>query len=398
MEGKISIFSHNLIWFGAGVSIAEILAGTCLAPLGFTDGLLAIVIGHVIGGLLMYYAGIIGAQTKKCAMDTVKISFGKYGGKFFSCLNILQLVGWTAIMIYDGALAANSIYHTKLFVYALIIGGLILAWIVIGISNLGKVNTVAMTALMFLSLILCKAIFTGDISKLGTLSEGLSFGAAVELSIAMPLSWLPLISDYTKDVEKPVLSTASGVLVYNIVSSFMYIIGMGAALMTGEYGISEIFLQAGLGIGGLIIIVFSTVTTTFLDAYSAGVSAKSVFPELSDKKTAAVVTVLGIVAASVFPMDDITGFLYLIGSVFAPMIALQIVDYFILKTKSKEEDTIDWQNMVLWLLGFFFYRKMMTVDIPIGSTIPCMAIVGVAKVVLEVATRKIKGTEAEINS
>ena len=39
---RTSIFENGLIWFGAGVSIAEILTGTYLAPLGFSKGLLAI--------------------------------------------------------------------------------------------------------------------------------------------------------------------------------------------------------------------------------------------------------------------------------------------------------------------------------------------------------------------
>ena len=36
MEAKrTSVYENSLIWFGAGVSIAEILTGTYFAPLGF---------------------------------------------------------------------------------------------------------------------------------------------------------------------------------------------------------------------------------------------------------------------------------------------------------------------------------------------------------------------------
>lgn len=48
-EKRTSIFENGLIWFGAGVSLAEILTGTYFAPLGFQKGLLAIIIGHIIG-------------------------------------------------------------------------------------------------------------------------------------------------------------------------------------------------------------------------------------------------------------------------------------------------------------------------------------------------------------
>ena len=66
------------------------------------------------------------------------------------------------------------------------------------------------------------------------------------------------------------------------------------------------------------------------------------------------VTVIGTVAAIVYPMDNITNFLYLIGSVFAPMIAVQIADYFILKKADAEESAFQWRNLVVWLVGFSF--------------------------------------------
>ncbi len=75
--------------------------------------------------------------------------------------------------------------------------------------------------------------------------------------------WLPLISDYTREAKEPVKSSAVSALVYGLVSCWMYVIGMGAAIITGEYDIAQIMVKAGLGILGLLIIVFSTVTTTF---------------------------------------------------------------------------------------------------------------------------------------
>ena len=68
----------------------------------------------------------------------------------------------------------------------------------------------------------------------------MTFGPAVELAVAMPLSWLPLISDYTREAEKPFAATFTSVFVYSVVSIFMYMIGMGAAIFTGEYDIAQI--------------------------------------------------------------------------------------------------------------------------------------------------------------
>lgn len=384
MEKKrTSIYENGLIWFGAGVSIAEIITGTYFAPLGFGKGLLAVIIGHIIGCTMLFLAGLIGGRTRKSAMETVKMSFGSKGGIFFSALNVLQLVGWTAIMIYDGALAANGIFGAGRWVWCLVIGGLIILWILIGIKNLGKINTVAMAALFVLTLILCKIIFF-DGSELPISEESMSFGAAVELSVAMPLSWLPLISDYTREAEKPAAATAVSAIVYGIISCWMYVIGMGAAIFTGEYDIAQIMVKASLGIAGLLIVVFSTVTTTFLDAYSAGISGESIFAKLKGKCIAVAAAVIGTAGAIIFPMDDITDFLYLIGSVFAPMIAVQIADHFILK-KDSSDKSFDIISCIVWVLGFALYRVLMRVDIPVGNTLPDMA----ATVIMCAAAKKI---------
>ena len=365
-------FANGLIWFGAGVSIAEILTGTYLAPLGMGKGLLAIIVGHIIGCLMLFLAGVIGGKVRKSAMETVKMSFGQKGSILFAVLNVLQLVGWTAIMIYDGALAADGVMNTGRWIWCLVIGALIILWIVIGITNLGKINTVAMAALFILTLILCKVIFTGSGAGVPS-DDSMTFGAAVELAVAMPLSWLPLISDYTREAKEPVKATAVSAITYGIVSCWMYVIGMGAAIITGEYDIAQIMLKAGLGIAGLLIIVFSTVTTTFLDAYSAGISSETVVNKWNGKHVAIVVTVLGTIAAIVYPMDNITDFLYLIGSVFAPMIAIQIADFFLLKL-DKSNQAVHVPNMIIWVIGFIAYRILMNIDMPVGNTLPDMLI------------------------
>ena len=387
-EKRTSVFENGLIWFGAAVSIAEILTGTYFAPLGFAKGLLAILLGHILGCAMLFFAGLIGGKVRKSAMETAKMSFGSKGALLFSVLNIIQLVGWTAIMIYDGALAVNGIFDIGNWIWCIIIGALIILWILIGIKNLGKVNTVAMAALFILTIVLSFVIFgKGTMQNIG--GEGMTFGAAVELSVAMPLSWLPLISDYTREAKKPAKATAVSAVTYGVVSCWMYIIGMGAAIFTGESDIAQIMVKAGLGIAGLLIIVFSTVTTTFLDAYSAGVSSESLSSKISGKWVAVVVTVLGAVGAIFLPLTDITDFLYFIGSVFAPMIAIQIADFFILK-QNKETSAFSIQNLIIWLIGFVIYRLLMHVDIVVGNTLPDMLITIVICVAVSKIRSKIK--------
>ena len=366
-------FQSALVWFGAGVSIAEILTGTYFAPLGFAKGLAAILLGHLIGCAMMYFAGLIGGRTGKSSMETTKMSFGQKGCVFFALLNVLQLVGWTAIMIYDGAQATNEIFGIGSWVWAIVIGALILLWIAIGITNLGIVNKISMTALFVLTIVLCFIIFRGGVPMEGAAGDAMSFGAAVELAVAMPLSWLPLISDYTREADKPGQATLVSVVVYGLISVWMYIIGMGAAIVTGESDIAALMVKAGLGIAALLILILSTVTTTFLDAWSSGISAESLTEKLKGhgKQVAMAVTVVGTIGAVLFNMDDITDFLYLIGSVFAPMIAIQIADYFILK-QDHEGETLNVRNAVIWVIGFVLYRFLMGVDLPVGNTLPDM--------------------------
>ena len=88
-EKRTSVFENGLIWFGAAVSIAEILTGTSFASLGMAKGLAAILIGHIIGCAMMLLAGLIGGRTGRTAMETVKMSFGFRGGLLFAFLNVL---------------------------------------------------------------------------------------------------------------------------------------------------------------------------------------------------------------------------------------------------------------------------------------------------------------------
>ena len=371
---KTSTFQISLIWFGAGVSLAEILTGTSFASLGFPRGFAAIVLGHVIGCALFFLAGLIGGRSGRSAMETVKMSFGQRGGLLFAALNVLQLVGWTAIMIYDGALAAGNVFSAGHWVWCLVIGGLILLWILVGVTNLGWLNRISMAALFLLTLVLSWVIFGSGAPAESGPADAMSFGAAVELAVAMPLSWLPLISDYTREAEKPFQATLSSTVVYGLVSIWMYTIGMGAAIFTGESDIAVIMVKAGLGVAALVILILSTVTTTFLDAWSAGISAESISARLPGKWMAVAAALLGTAGAILFPMDDITGFLYLIGSVFAPMIAIQISDFFLLKRDRFQAD-FDGRNLVIWAVGFIAYRGLMRLDLPLGCTLADMVLV-----------------------
>ena len=124
--------------------------------------------------------------------------------------------------------------------------------------------------------------------------------------------------------------------------------------------------------------------TLFRDAAMFEALGNSIVLALCASLGAAVIGTLG---AILFPMDDITGFLYLIGSVFAPMIAVQIADHFILR-RDRFAVADDARNLVIWLVGFLAYRLLMGVDTPVGYTLPAM----VLTVLLCILAEKIKPT------
>lgn len=254
MQRQTTIIENSMIWCGAGISIAEILTGTYLAPLGFTKGIAVIILGHIIGCFLLFLAGIIGGQQRLSSMNAAKISFGQNGSKFFALLNVLQLIGWTGIMIYDGALAANGVWHLNQALWVILIGALIIGWLLVGVRHLYYLNLATISTLLILSGLLCAAIFThhSTSSPTGTLS----WAQGMELVIAMPLSWLPLISDYTSVAQRPVPTSGISAVVYGLTSCWMAFIGLGAAILTHDINIATIILRAGLGIAGLFIIIF----------------------------------------------------------------------------------------------------------------------------------------------
>lgn len=381
---QTSVFSNGLLWFGAGISIAEILTGMLLSPLGWEKGLWAIFIGHIIGGAVMLGAGIMGARSRCSAMETVSFSFGKEGARFFAGINVIQLIGWTAVMIVSAAAAAEIIVPLGMALWDLIIGALIALWIIMGMTTLGRVNVLVMTALFLLTAVLSGTIFGADTAAAP--SGTITFGGAVELAVAMPLSWLPVISDYTREAEKPVKATFVSCLTYFAASSWMFVIGMGAALFTGESDIAKIMLGAGLGVSAIVIILLSTVTTTFLDAYSAGVSGRALTTCLSEKGQALIATALGTLLAITVDASRFEDFLYFIGSVFAPMTAIMLADYFFIH-ENHQKERVSVLKLLIWAIGFGLYRYLLNADTPLGVTFPVI----VAVMVMDVVVSKIVG-------
>ena len=388
-QRSLSVPTLGLVWFGASVSLAEILTGTFFAPLGFEQGIAAILAGHLIGGALFWLVAYVSAKTGASAMGAASRSFGHAGSNLFAVANVIQLVGWTAIMVVSGAAAANLLVPALGEAgWCVVIGALIVLWIAIGVRRMGRVQSVAAVLLLALTFVASSAVFGSGAPTTPTGDEGLTFGAAVELAAAMPLSWLPVVGDYTREAKKPGSGAAISTATYFIGSCWMFVIGMGCALFAGSDDIAVVLAQAGLGVAGILVVVLSTVTTTFLDAQSAGVSAESIHPKLNARICGIVAAIVGTALAIFAPVSNFEEFLYLIGSVFAPMAAIVVADYFVTH-RDRSSAVVDWRNIVLWVFGFALYRVSLAWDIPCGNTLPVMVVIVVIAFVIDrVATAK----------
>ena len=368
MDKRTGLFANGIIWFGVAISVSEIEAGIEIGAAAARDSLwLPLVLGHIFGGILLFFVGLIGARVRLNAMETTKSSFGKYGSKFFAALNTFQLLAWVAVLNAQGASALAGLNLPISFpLTCVILAALIAAWVYVGIRRSANVTTIVMAALAVLLAILSVKLFGLDSGSSAAANVASAAGNAAtatalkfwnifEISIAMPISWLPVISDYTKDAEKPVKATAISAIAYTFASLWMYIIGIEISGIGAGNNIAQAILLAGLGLPGIIIVVLSTVTTNFLAANSAGESSKAIYSKINPKIAGVVVSFLSAALAISGIMEHYISFLYLIASVFAPMAAVLLVSFYFSKERTESLGVWLW-NIFAWLAGFIAYQ------------------------------------------
>ena len=363
MDNRTGLFTNAVIWFGVAISVSEIQAGIQIASASSIGSVwVPLILGHIIGGILLFSVGLIGARLRVNAMESIKSTFGNYGSKFFAILNVLQLIAWVAVLNAQGAMALMGLNLEIAFpIICMILAVLVALWVYIGLKRSSKVTTIIMMVLTILLIVLSVKLFT--VKSYHPLpaanASALTFWNIFEISIAMPVSWLPVISDYTKDVKKPVKATAISAIAYTIASLWMYFIGI-EIVGIGTLDISQAILIAGLGIQGVLILVLSTVTTNFLATNSAGESAKAIFNRLDPKIAGVIVSFLSALLAISGIMNHYISFLYLITSVFAPMAAVLIVSFYCGNEHNERKDFC-W-NIFAWFVGFIIYQVSAGLD------------------------------------
>ena len=365
MEKRTGLFASGIIWFGVAISVSEIEAGIEIGALAKESLWLPLILGHLLGGVMLFFVGLIGARLRVNAMETTTSTFGKYGSKFFAALNLFQLMAWVAVLNAQGALALAGLNLPISFpLTCVILAVLIGIWVYVGLKRSANVTTAVMAVLAVLLVVLSFKLFGVGVPA-ATTSAGaaatLGFWNIFEISIAMPISWLPVISDYTRDVEKPVKATLVSASAYTVASLWMYILGVMIAHIGNGCDIAHAILLAGLGVPGIVIVVLSTVTTNFLAANSAGESAKAIVGSINPKVAGVVVSALSAAIAISGIMDHYISFLYMIASVFAPMAAVLLVSFFLAKRNGEGLGFWLW-NLFAWLVGFGTYQVAERLD------------------------------------
>lgn len=406
-EAKVFAFWELFaIWFGAGISIAEFWAGSLLTPaLPLLTAIVIIIIGHLIGNFIM---GLIAIEGEETGLPTMVLSRGALGIKgsiLPSLLNYLQLIGWTAIMLIVGANAMNAVSSTlgfgNYYLWVIFLGILVTLWSYIGPKRWRELEKVSALLLLILSIWLTyitlqRFSLSALLSKSGTKEIGTML--ALDLVIAMPISWAPLIADYSRFAKTKNFAFWGTFIGYFVSSSLFYFVGALTNMAVGEVDPIGIIASYGIGIPAMLIIVFSTTTTTFLDVYSAAITYKNVSPKANARRQILLVGALGTILALIFPMEQYESFLLLIGGAFVSLTAIMITDYFVVKEGYNVKELFDENGklkgyntkaMLIWALGFIFYMGLAleglfgihvpilsTIGFSFGSTIPTLILVG----------------------
>ena len=412
-ERNLGGWDFFLLWAGAAISLAEIWAGSLMVPLGLGLGLWAIILGHLIGNTPFALGGLIGSRWGIPTMVSVRPSFGIRGSYFAAGLNVIQLIGWTAVMLIVCGQAADAI--SKFYGFSnpnlwIILSGVITTlWALVGRRIWKWLERISVFALLILCIVMTYVVFQqygwGMLSQIPR-QKDFPFMVGMDLVIAMPISWLPLVSDYSRFATNSKSSFWGTWIGYFIVSSWMYLMGLAASLATQSPDpsgvVMNLMLQFGWAIPALIIVLFSTFTTTFLDIYSTAISGLNIVPKLGEGKGVVIGGVLGTATALVFPtLLDYEHFLLFIGAMFCPLFGIVLVDYFLLSRGSLNVEGLykrDGQywfregvNLVAilsWAIGFAIYlgfspmlmEKVLGIKAafpwPIGSSLPSMVLAG----------------------
>ncbi len=188
------------LWANLGISLLIPVTATFLVVPGqsLLATVTAIVVGTVVGCILLGLVARAGAETGVPTMVLLRGLLGRTGSYAPTTLNLLQCVGWATYEVWIISFAAHAVYdRIPRWVYALAAGGVATA---MALRPLGSVRLLKRIAVV--AVVASSAYFLIEALRrpLGDLSAGswTGFWTSTDLVIALPVSWIPLVADYSR--------------------------------------------------------------------------------------------------------------------------------------------------------------------------------------------------------
>lgn len=398
-----------ILWSSLGVGLLVLSAGSFLTDATFTDAILAILIGSIAGSVLLAMAGKVGSDNAVPSLVSMRPSFGISGSYIPAILNVMQLIGWTIFEIMIMSTAATILVGDTIpfYVWSLIFGSIVILMAIVGPMTVIRewLGKFAIWAVYASSVILIIVLLLSDkvLALLPSGGNGLSFFSALDIVIAMPISWMPLAADYNrfaKNSNSAFKGTIAGFAVTNVLFYFAgYLLGASDIVIIVS-AIQSIFF----GFLMLVLIVDET-DNTFADVYSASISTQNIFPKFDQRYLIVGFTAFSIVMANLIPISQYQTFILLIGAVFVPLFGVVLSDYYILKRMRYKHESyydpntnkIGYTAILSWIIGVVVYYILSSLSpiyvsgLPqIGATIPSLAASSLCYVAIKYSIRKLK--------
>jgi NCS1 family nucleobase:cation symporter-1 len=384
-------FDYFILWSSLGVGLLVFSAGSFLSEAPFYYALLAIIIGSITGSILLSLAGKIGSDHAIPSLIGIRPAFGLYGSYLAAILNIIQLIGWTTFEILILSKAAQSLTNLHVpFLWNIIFGIVIALFGIFGPLFLVKqwLSKFAIWIVYASSIVILVALLSQNLpNSISAVGKDMSFFVALDLVIAMPISWMPLVSDYNR-FAKTSRGAFMGTLIGFSITNIIFYLG-GLLLGLGDVSSIIISIQAILFGFILLVMVVDEVDNAFADIYSAAISSQSIFRNLNQRYLIIGFTALSTILSIFVSIEGYQQFLLLVGALFIPLFGVLLTDYFVVKRGKYQIDKIygngnkmikvGYPAIVSWSIGAILYFLLSQLSpiyvsqIPtVGSTIPSL--------------------------
>ncbi|MEV6287891.1 cytosine permease [Kribbella sp. NPDC051770] len=359
----LGFFDQFTLWGNLGISLFGPVTGALVAAYtgSLWQGLLAVVVGCGIGALVLGGAAVFGSHTGAPAMASLRGLFGRRGSMAPTVLNIAQNIGWATmeiIVISQAAVAVTGERWRWLFV---VLAGVIAT--AMAVRPLGSVKLLR-KFMVWLVLLASIYLFVQVLSKpVHDLPQDSVFGfwPGVDLAAAGVVSFAPLAADYTRHSRTNKAAFAGSSLGYGLAAILYYALGVlaVATLQTNSTDVITALVTLPAGAIALFVLLVDEVDEAYANVYSTTMAAHNLVGHLDRRWLSVGIGVLATGLALFVDLGNYTQFLYLIGSVFIPLFAVAIADFFVVSRMNwnvGDSAPFRWQPAVAWVFGFVAYQ------------------------------------------